>query len=297
MADYFYLSQPPQFSFSECRWFLDRKYDECLHQTTATTVTKAVLLDGQPTVLTISEKATQLLVQVVHGQPSEEAILTFIREWFDLDTDIFAFYEQLQQDADLSFLATDYYGLRLMGIPDLFEALCWCVIGQQINLTFAYALKRRLVERWGEKLTVEHRAYYLFPSPERLAALSVEELRALQFSTRKAEYIIGIAQLFSTNSISKEQLQQLPEAEIFNRLTAIRGVGEWTAQYVMMKSLRLPNSVPYGDVGLYNALHHIKQFEKRPTRQKLDEFFQPFEGWKSYLTLYLWRTLAQAIKE
>ena len=101
-----------------------------------------------------------------------------------------------------------------------------------------------------------------------------------------------IAQLFAKQQISKTAVLALEEeAAIAKELIKIRGVGEWTANYAMMKCLRCPNALTYGDVGLYNALHAIKGFPKRPSRIQLDNLFIPFEGWKAYLNLYLWLTI------
>ena len=90
-----------------------------------------------------------------------------------------------------------FSGLRIIGIPDLLEALSWAIIGQQINLTFAYTLKHRLDEKYGTKVTFENQSYYLFPEATTIAAINPEVLRPLQFSQRKAEYLIGLAELIA----------------------------------------------------------------------------------------------------
>ena len=79
----------------------------------------------------------------------------------------------------------------------MFETICWAIIGQQINLKFAYTLKKRLVEGYGEKMEYDNEEYFLFPTPKVISKLEVEDLKPLQFTTRKAEYIIGIAKLFN----------------------------------------------------------------------------------------------------
>ena len=79
-------------------------------------------------------------------------IATYIIEWFDLDNDLTPFYEMANTDPLLKIPAQKFYGLRVIGIPDLFEALCWGVLGQQINLAFAYSLKRQFVESFGDSI-------------------------------------------------------------------------------------------------------------------------------------------------
>ncbi|WP_373331065.1 DNA-3-methyladenine glycosylase family protein [Salmonirosea aquatica] len=290
----FALPIPPLFSFRECLWFLDRNYDDIMHRVTETSVIKPFRVGTSVSLLEISEKSNHLIVQFRGGDLADEALLREqVTALFDLEADLAPFYEHLRTDSDLAFMADDYYGLRLIGIPDLFEALCWSIIGQQINLTFAYTLKRRLVELVGEKITYQGHVFYGFPTPEHMAALTVEQLRLLQFSGRKAEYLIGVARAFAAGEISKAQLLALPTSEaMVQTLTSLRGIGEWTAHYALMKSLKIPTSVPYGDVGLYNALFTLKGLPKRPSRAELASVFDAFKGWEAYLTLYLWRSLA-----
>jgi DNA-3-methyladenine glycosylase II len=283
---------PENFSFQECLWFLDRNYDDCLHEVRQDSVRKLLSIDNIPTLIEISENDNYLTVKVLVGKPSENDIVEFVKEWFDIDRDLTDFYQLLSQDSELAYMNLDYNGLRLLGIPNLFEALCWSIIGQQINLTFAYKLKRKITEEFGTKLTYENSDYYLFPSPEVVANLQVSDLMPMQFSTRKAEYLIEIAKQFVSGNISKPILEQMTTPEAIKALVSIRGIGEWTANYALMKSLKRLECVTYGDVGLYNALFAIKGFPKRPSREQLNEFFENFKNWEAYTVFYLWRSLA-----
>jgi DNA-3-methyladenine glycosylase II len=283
---------PQNFSFQECLWFLDRNYDDCLHEVRPDVVRKAIFIDGKPTIIEITESDNHLVIKVLIGDNSEKEIIAFVKDWFDYDRDLSSFYQLLEKDSDLKYMASEYNGLRLLAIPDLFEALCWSIIGQQINLTFAYKLKRRFTEIYGTKLTYESSDYYLFPKPEIVANIKVEDLLPLQFSNRKAEYLIEIAKQFVSGNISKEILSTKTTAEAIRLLVSIRGIGEWTANYALMKSLKRLECVTYGDVGLYNALHNLKEFDKRPSRETLDSFFENFKDWEAYTVFYLWRSLA-----
>lgn len=283
---------PKNFSFQECLWFLDRNYDDCLHEVRPISVRKAIFIDKVTTLIEVSEKDNQLIVKVLLGNNSEKEIVEFVKDWFDYDRDLTVFYELLEKDSELSYMVSAYNGLRLMAIPDLFEALCWSIIGQQINLTFAYKLKHRFTEVYGTKLSYEESDYYLFPKPEIVANIKVEDLLPLQFSNRKAEYLIEIAKQFVSGNISKEILSAQTTVEAIRLLVGVRGIGEWTANYALMKSLKRLECVTYGDVGLYNALHNLKGFEKRPSREKLDLFFESFKTWEAYTVFYLWRSLA-----
>jgi DNA-3-methyladenine glycosylase II len=292
-----YIPKPDIFSFAECLHFLDRGYDDCLYSIESDHLLKPLCIEGQNILLKVTEEPAFLIVQPLFPNEVSEQTLkqatAFVQKWFDLKRNLNPFYHLLDERGSLSFMQNQYYGLRLMGIPDLFEALCWCVIGQQINLTFAYRLKRRLVERYGTSITYDSSKYSFFPEPDVLANLTIEELREKQFSRRKAEYIIGIAQQFAEGKLSKSFLVNLPnKQQRLKRLLKIRGVGEWTANYVLMKSLKQMNCITYGDTGLQNAVSSLLNLKRKPTHKEIEDFFEPFTGWESYLNIYLWRTLS-----
>ena len=290
------INKPSHFSFNECLWFLDRNLDDCMHQVQHKQVRKLLRLNRKLILIEVSEKGKHLQVTLPASKTSlttfRKEIITYVHEWFDLDRDIGPFYRLLEKDKELKPLGKAYYGLRLVGIPDLFELLCWCVIGQQINLDFAYKVKRRLVEQYGPKIKFEGALYYTFPEPSALARLKIEDLRKLQLTTRKSEYIIGIARLFEKGEMSRTSLLSLKNEEAMkNALTQIRGIGEWTANYTVMKGLGGMNCIPYGDSGVNNALLKLKGIPKKNNRPMVDAVFEQFKDWQSYLVYYLWRYL------
>lgn len=263
-----------------------------MHKVSKQGVRKLLEIENEPVLIEISENEAGLKVEVLFGKGPEEPIVQFVEEWLDMSRNIEPFYELLKKDKELAYMTTDFYGLRMIAIPDLFEALCWSIIGQQINLPFAYKLKRRLTETYGKMLTYEGAEYYLFPKPEDLLRIAAEDLLPMQFSGKKAEYIIEIAGKFANGQVSKEILQNLSTQEAIAHLVKIRGIGEWTANYAMMKSLKRLECITYGDVGLYNALAQQKGFPKRPSKEELNIFFAGFKNWEAYTVFYLWRTLA-----
>ena len=288
---------PPDFSFGECLWFLDRDFDDCMLKVDRDGLTKALLLNERVVLLNIKADAEQLLVSVLQGDlaNNDELVLKkYIADWFDIVLDLSPFYTLLAKDPRLAFMAESYRGLRLVGIPDMFEAICWAVIGQQINLTFAYKLKRRLVERYGRRLEFRGEVYFLFPDAAILAEASVEEFQGMQFSKSKALYLSLIARAFASKQLSKEGLQQLPDLVSRQKaLMDIKGVGLWTANYTLMKCLKERSCIPFGDAGLLNALlnHGIIADKKNP--REIEGFFAAYPAWESYLVFYLWRSLSK----
>jgi DNA-3-methyladenine glycosylase II len=289
------------FSFQECLWFLNRNFDDCMHATGTDFIRKALLVGEEPILFEIRNEDHHLQIQILSGsctESTEHGIIQFVKEWLEPTHNLDPFYKLLQNTPKVAYMTSRYAGLRLVGIPDLFEALTWSIIGQQINLTFAYKLKRRLVEKYGSSIHYEGADYHIFPSYAILANATVSELREMQFSEKKAEYVIGLAKVFANGEMSKELLVSIPSlAEKQKALTAIRGIGIWTANYALMKSLKEPSSIPHGDAGLLNALIRHGIIEQKTDTAVIADFFSKFKGWENYLVFYLWRSLAPTLSE
>lgn len=292
------IDVPEPFSFAENVRYLSRAANECLFQIRDQRLFKAIPLGEKSTVVEIgATDDRELNVRFIGGTtpPRREEraeVARYIREWFDLDTDLRPFYELARSDELLHRAVTGFRGLRIIGIPDLFEAISWGIIGQQINLAFAYTLKKRLVERFGRRVECEGQTYWIFPTPQRIAALTVDDLADLRMTVKKCEYLIDVAGLIAEGKLSKELLREagtVREAE--KRLVAIRGIGPWTAHYVLMRCLRMPSAFPIDDVGLHNAIRFALGMDKKPTKAEIARLASAWTGWESYATFYLWRFL------
>lgn len=294
-VSYLEIFLPAAFNFEECLVFLGRSALEVLHQIKDKEIYKLLKVDQELLLMKIGSKGQSITVEFLVGVPSQHAreeVATYLWEWFDLGTDLKGFYEQARNDSILKHIAHQYHGLRMICIPDLFEALTWAIIGQQINLTFAYTLKKRLVEQYGERLVFEGNTYWLYPDYQTIASLEVQDLRELQFTTRKAEYVIEVARAMAKGELSKENLLEKQDDDIVREtLLAIRGVGAWTADYVMMKCFHHPAAFPIADVGLHQAIMKQLGLDRKPTLEEIKQLAVHWEGWQAYATFYLWRSL------
>lgn len=287
------IPSPDPFNFNESLWFLDRNLDDCMHRVSGDYVRKLIVVESEPILIQVSGNNQAVKIEILYGNVAKTQLVSdYVTEWLDLDRNIKPFYVLIKKDKELVPLIKAYAGFRMVGIPDLFEALCWCVMGQQINLDFAYRIKRRFVEQYGLSVTYDHEQYYLFPEEEVIKEVSIDELRSFQLTVRKSEYILGIARLMHEGLLSKQLLLDLEnEEQMLQKLKSIRGIGDWTANYALMKCIRAMNCIPYGDVGVNNALFSLKGIEKKDNRLSVDALFSHFTGWKTYLVFYLWRSL------
>lgn len=292
---------PREFSFAQNWAYLSRSPNECMHHISEGAVSKRIQIGAERAIIVVRDGGEAgLSVRVRTNEAAGERTLgslldgvqAYVRDWFDLDTDLAPFYEAAERDPLLRLVTGRFYGLRTMGIPDLFEALCWGIIGQQINLAFAYTLKRRFVEAFGEQERLDGKSYSLFPTPEAIARLSPSDLTSLQITGRKSEYLIGTAGLIAEGKLSKEMLLEAGgHREAEKLLVGIRGIGPWTANYVLMRCLRFKESLPIEDVGLHNAIKALLGMDRKPTLAEIREMAKPWAGWESYATFYLWRAL------
>ncbi|WP_082341606.1 DNA-3-methyladenine glycosylase family protein [Paenibacillus solani] len=293
------LFVPQEFSFTQNLHYLQRSPNECLYLIRNNSICRAIPLGEDIAVIEVSEAPQEQAIMVRFlgdTAPTDSVkraeVAAYVRDWFDLNTDLVPFYTMAETDPLLSQAILSFYGLRNMGIPDLFEALCWGILGQQINLAYAYTLKRRFVEAFGHSVECENEVFWLFPKPEDIARLQVEDLAGLRMTLKKCEYLIGVAKLIADGELTKEQLLaagSLKQAE--KQLVSIRGIGPWTANYVLMRCLRIPNAFPIDDVGLHNAIKHLMGLEAKPTKKEILELSAAWANWESYATFYLWRYL------
>lgn len=183
-------------------------------------------------------------------------------------------------------LARGREGLRVLLTLDPFEALVWAILGQQVNLTFAYALRRDLIRLAGVPAAGGLIAH---PDAGRIAALDLPALRALRFSLRKAEYLLEAAREVASGRLRLEGLISATVA--CRRLLALRGCGPWTAQYMLMRGLGFRDGVPVGDAGLTLALQRWFQLETRPDGPETLRLMAPFAPHRSLATFHLWASL------
>lgn len=295
--DVIVITLPEIFDMNANLGYLTREKNECMYEIENNIITKVIAIGKIRSLVQVSViNNKQMIVQFLNdSRPVEqwkrEEIVKYIHEWFDLDNDLTPFYEMAKADPLLKMPARKFYGLRVIGIPDLFEALCWGVLGQQINLAFAYSLKKQFVEAFGDSIEWNGKKYWVFPPYERIARLTPTDLADIKMTVKKSEYIIGIARLMASGELSREKLMKMNFKDAEKNLIKIRGIGPWTANYVLMRCLRFPTAFPIDDVGLIHSIKILRNMNRKPTKDEILEISVPWKEWQSYATFYLWRVL------
>jgi DNA-3-methyladenine glycosylase II len=288
------IPPPKEFSFELALAFLKRSPRELLHRVIEERIEKVLRVNGTVIIFSVYYDKHDLVVEFLNTKATVDQateVVKYIREWLDLDTDLKPFYAMCQKDKLLKGLVESFYGYRIVGQPDLFESLVWAVLGQQINLQFAYTLKQKFVEQFGEVAMLKEEIYYLFPTPGVVSKLTPDQLLPLQFSRQKAAYTINIAKAFAEGTVSKEKLSGLPLKDAKELLMDIKGIGNWTANYALMKTFRHTEAFPLEDAGIHNAIKNLKKLNRKPSLEEVRKVFKKYKGWEAYATLYLWKSL------
>ncbi|MBO1581137.1 DNA-3-methyladenine glycosylase [Bacillus sp. XF8] len=170
---------------------------------------------------------------------------------------------------------------------DYFACLLRCIIHQQIHLKFATTLTEQFVKQYG----TEKNGVFFFPTPERVANISIEELRNQKFSQRKAEYMIGLAKHIVEGKLDLAVLEKQTEEEVSAQLLPLRGIGAWTVQNFLLFGLGRKNMFPKADIGIQRALQGVFQLENKPDDALLEEVKQECDPYCSYAALYLWKSI------
>jgi DNA-3-methyladenine glycosylase II len=182
----------------------------------------------------------------VQVEPLDEVVEPVVRKLLGLEFDLRPFYDFAQGEPVLAEAVRRLQGFRPPLAPDPFEALVTSITAQQVSLHSAFAVRSRLIDRFGKPA---ERAV-AFPTRERIARASEDELAALGFSRRKAEYVLGLAR----SELDLEGLALLRDDEVKARITSLRGLGEWSADWFLARQLARPEAWPAGDLGLRKAV-------------------------------------------
>ena len=200
--------------------------------------------------------------------------------WIDVRHEVHdAFYAWAQDEEVLRHVAVRLRGFRPPLMPDPWEMLVGSITAQQVSLFSATAIRNRFIEAYGEPREQAWR----FPTRDRVAGLGDGDLVALGFSRRKEEYVLGLAR----SDLDLDALRSLPDDDVRARIVALRGLGDWTAEWFLARHLARPNAWPWGDLALRKAVADLYGgLDVREARER----FHPFENLSAHYLLLAHRT-------
>jgi DNA-3-methyladenine glycosylase II len=207
---------------------------------------------------------------------------------FNLDLDLKPFYETVKNDKIMAHLTSELWGLKNPNTPTIFEAMVDAIVEQQISLKVANSLENRIIKKFGDALHLESDVYFVYPTPQQLASVSIEEFRQCGLSYRKAEYIKEASTLIAEGKLNLENLKTYESSEqIIRELDEVRGVGVWTAEFTMLRGMRRLDALPADDLGLRRVISRYYRGGKVISSAEVRRIAGNWGGWKGLAAYYL----------
>ena len=206
-------------------------------------------------------------------QPWDDAVTAAVGHTLGLPFELEPFWAWARDEPVLAALEEPLRGYRPPLAADPWEMLVTSITAQQVSLQSAFAVRSRLIERFGER----HDVAWAFPARERIAAAGEDEIRAVGFSGRKAEYVIGLAR----SDLDLEVLADLADDEVVAAITGVRGLGRWTADWFLARCLARGDAWPAGDLGVRKAVSRFYGDGRELSEPETREVGERFGPWRN----------------
>lgn len=287
------LAPRPPFDFARTLSFLRAFSPTAGEQTLAdAAVIKAVTLRGQAVAFelrSVGAVEQPLLAYTLYSErplSDEEhtAIADRIRFFLSLDDDLEPFYAIGRADPPFAPIIERFYGLHQPKFLTPFEIACWAVLAQRIPMPIAHRIKLALVERFGASITVHGETYRAFPEPEQLAAADPAALAAVVRNERKLEYLQAVIQFFL--EVDEAFLRAGDYEQVVARLRGIRGIGEWSAHFILVRGLGRMEHVSSLDQELAKAAANIYNNGQPLTAAGLQQHIDRYGAMQGYWSYY-----------
>lgn len=298
---HFSLRPFPPFRLDLTVWVLQRRPNNRLDSWDGHTYRKVLSLENQPVLAAIEQKgdlsSPELAVSLTCENPSpqlESASRLALSRLLGTDIDLSAFYRLAAGDPNLSLLSERFLGVKPPKFLTLFESFANGIVCQQVSLYAGLSILNKLLERYGKPFITSGAELHAFPEAASIAPCDYEELRQLGFSTNKARTLIEAARIISTSELSLEKLEGMDNATASAALVNIRGIGTWTADYVLLRGLGRIDVFPGNDVGALKGLSRWLSPDRKLSRE---DFSEILAKWHPYAGLVYFHLLLRGLAD
>ena len=269
-------------------WVLRRRADNLLDGWDGATYRRAVVLQGVVALVAVRQTGTTAtpVLLVTLSAPRLDADATreaaaMLERMLGLRSDLGGFYDLAARDRRLHEMAERFRGMKPPRFPTFFEGVANAIACQQLTLSFGIQLLNRLVHTFGPAHSPDEDSPHAFPRPEDTAGADPAAFRALGFSRRKGETLIGLAREMLDGRVDPKALETLDEEAALRFLCSQRGIGRWSAEYLLLRTLGRTNVFPGDDVGAQKNLQRWLQLPEPPDYQGVRNLlacWQPYGG-------------------
>jgi AraC family transcriptional regulator of adaptative response / DNA-3-methyladenine glycosylase II len=277
----FRLTYRPPYDWESLLAFLRTRAIPGVEEVVSGVYRRSFAFEGRHGILEVrhAKRVQALEVRVRFSEPlSLLPIVTRLRSMFDLTADPSVIAQHFRRDPLLGPLVQRFPGLRVPGAWDGFELAVRAILGQQVSVAAASTVAGRVAQRFGEPLSMSDGGGLsrVFPSPGVLAGVRLRGLPRVRADAIRALARGVVSGRFTFAETDEESLASL---------ASVKGIGDWTAQYIAMRSLRHPDAFPANDLVLLRAAGQGRSL----TAKALREHAEPWRPWRAYAALYLWR--------
>jgi DNA-3-methyladenine glycosylase II len=230
----------------------------------------------------------RLLVQSYPARAKHPSVLRARVSWqFHLDAPLGQFYRRAAKHPLFHPILRSLYGVKPLRPPSLYEMAVIAITEQQLAYNVAVKMRARLVDALGKKMVWAGKEYRAFPTAQALAECKVNDLRALSFSTRKAEYLINLSRRVALDGMNLEELRDRPNEEVIAVLTSLRGLGRWSAEYLLTRGLGRSDVFAADDLGVQTLVGKYLGPGRRLSAEECRKILKPWEAYQRWVVFYL----------
>ena len=287
----FAIVLPPGYRADDVLAFHSRDAEGVAEQVNGASLRKGVILDGVPVLLSVTLKPGQAACAIDADGALTPAIETLARDalasMLGLRIDPAPFLQAVAGDALLGPVAARQPGLRVVQSASIFEALTWAIIGQQINLPFAIALRRTFILQAGRQ---HSSGLWCYPDAADAARVTAGQLTERKFSRSKADTVLRLAALVDSGALTLAR-----EADIATTsasLLAVKGIGPWTVNYALLRGYGYPDCSLHGDVAIRSAFQRLLGEDAKPDLARTEALLAAYSPHRTMAAAHLWASLA-----
>jgi DNA-3-methyladenine glycosylase II len=256
---------------------------------------KGLLWNGSPACLTISFAKSCANIELVQdgktntGQQTV-ALRQLVHRMLGLNQPIAEFEQYYSRHPQLGKLIASQSGLRVPVAGSVFEALSWAITGQQISVSAAVTIRRKLIQLAGLR---HSGGLHCYPDAQRLAQFSARDLRQAGFSQNKAQCLLTLSRLIVEGDLILEYPEaELPVDQVRQQLLAIRGIGPWTVNYALLRGFGWLDGSLHGDVAVRRGLQTLLGVADSVSEQRAQQWLAGFSPWRALVAAHLWASIS-----
>jgi DNA-3-methyladenine glycosylase II len=282
------------------------RFDERVDRFDGETYERLLLHAGQPLLIRARQSgppsrprlSVQLVGRDARKAAARERARIFLERALGTKHALGRFYARFAGDPLIGPAIAEMRGLAIAGHGDCFETLVTTVLSQQVNLKFAHSIRCELVEAFGRRARIEGATYHAFPTPARIARETPAALRAFRLSDAKAQTLARLARAFARGALGDDALAAMDDDAVIERLVAIKGIGRWTADTLLIRGLGRADVFPAGDLGVVKYLARgLLGRETSASEAEMREFSLRWQPYRSYALIYAYAALRRRREE